>query len=372
MSSPPPDQWRPPPPPGPPQGPPYGPPPWGPPQPPGPPNRGSGLKWALGAVVLLVVVAVSVGATLFFTRGDSSESPPTNTAAPPTTSVGSSDVASADDIGPVKIITSEPTCDAWTPINNDLARQEMNGWNTRNIAIPATSWSPEQRAQYETVATAMRSAADQTIALVKQTPHRVVRELYEQFIAYSRAYADAVPTYTEADDHLARVTVGTSAAISSLCDAITYGVAAARAPYLPDPAPMLRTAPAGDPANPQRFLTTVDPICADWSTLVSQFTANTAEWRAIDPNIPASQWDPAQRTAYDAVEPVMRDFATRAAVIGRQSDNPILRDFAVLASQYRRAYAYSLDTYTPADAYFQRTASSVVGTISEACAAAKD
>jgi hypothetical protein len=72
----------------------------------------------------------------------------------------------------------------------------------------------------------------------------------------------------------------------------------------------------------------------------------------------------------DAVEPVMRDFATSAAVIGRRSDNPTLRDFAVLASQYRRAYAHSIDTYTAADAYFQRTASSAVGTISEACSAA--
>ena len=42
----------------------------------------------------------------------------------------------------------------------------------------------------------MRNAADQTVNLVKMTPHRVMRELYEQFIAYARAFADAVPTYT--------------------------------------------------------------------------------------------------------------------------------------------------------------------------------
>ncbi len=42
----------------------------------------------------------------------------------------------------------------------------------------------------------MRNAADQTVALAKLTPHRVMRELYQQFIAYARAYSDAIATYT--------------------------------------------------------------------------------------------------------------------------------------------------------------------------------
>ncbi len=56
----------------------------------------------------------------------------------------------------------------------------------------------------------MRSAADQMVALAKLTPHRVMRELYEQFIAYSRAYADRIPTYTPPDDNLALVAVSCS------------------------------------------------------------------------------------------------------------------------------------------------------------------
>jgi len=43
------------------------------------------------------------------------------------------------------------------------------------------------------------------VALAKRTPHRVMRELYEQFIAYSRAYADRIPTYTPPDDNFALV-----------------------------------------------------------------------------------------------------------------------------------------------------------------------
>ena len=63
------------------------------------------------------------------------------------------------------------------------------------------------RAQYEAVGQAMRSAADQMVPLVKLTPHRVMRELYEQFIAYSRAYAERIPTYTPQDDNLALASV---------------------------------------------------------------------------------------------------------------------------------------------------------------------
>ena len=50
----------------------------------------------------------------------------------------------------------------------------------------------------------MRNAADQTVPLAKLTPHRVMRELYEQFIAYARAYSDAIPTYTAGRQSLGR------------------------------------------------------------------------------------------------------------------------------------------------------------------------
>ena len=47
----------------------------------------------------------------------------------------------------------------------------------------------------------MREPPTRPCQLAKLTPHRVMRELYEQFIAYARAYSDAVPTYTKPDNH---------------------------------------------------------------------------------------------------------------------------------------------------------------------------
>ena len=187
--------------------------PW--PQQPPPPPKGNTTKWLLIAIALLLVVGVSIGATLLFTRDGGG---PSN---PPTTGVPS-DIASANDTGPVSIITEEPTCKAFNTINNGLAdvRVRRMGWPSRAASDPLPNWTPEQRTQVEAVATAMRNAADQTVPLAKQTPHRVVREIYDQFIAYGRAYADSITDYSPADNGLASANVSASCAIIGICNAI--------------------------------------------------------------------------------------------------------------------------------------------------------
>jgi hypothetical protein len=371
-----PTQWQPPrPTPGahpPPQGQPYGQGPWGPPHsapPPGPPNRGSGLKWLLITVAVLLVVAISVGATLLFTRGDG-DNPPTATATPPTTGAGG-DIASANDTGPVAVITEDPTCEPKRPVFDTLAKQERNGWENRDPSIPATLWTPEQRAQYEAVAQAMRNAADQTVAFAKMTPHRVMRELYEQTIAYWRAYADSIPTYTPRDNDLALIANSASAAVIAICSAIDYRSASARGPLTAQVPPPSRTAPVGDPADPQRFITPPpNGVCAEWTAALDQFNRDTAAWRQIDPNIPAAQWSTEQRAVNDAVAEVMLRYANTTEEFGRRSNNPILEDFATFSAQYRRAYVEALPSYTSADNYLSEVAAQLVFTVNRACKAA--
>ena len=323
----------------------------------------------LGAVVLLVVVAVTVGATLLFTGGGSGDNSPTATSSTPTSDVAS-DFASANDNGPVGIITEEPTCASWGPLADTLSAQEGNGWADRDPSLPASSWSAEQRNQHETVGRAMIAAADQAVALSKFTPHRVVRELYEQFIAYSRSYADSIPTYTPRDDHLAGVANSTSAVLTWICAAITYGSAPARAPLVPPGVPPVQASEPGDPTNAQRFLISSNPVCADWASAISQFNTDIADWRTVDPNISASQWTPQQQELATAVTPVMREYLHKLQDLGRESDNAILRDFAELSAQYRRAYMQSLLSYTPADNYFAHAATDAAFIVLAACQAA--
>jgi hypothetical protein len=84
--------------------------------PPGPPPpTGNGVKWLLVAVAVLLVIAIAVGVTVIvLTRDRDSRPSPSATAAP-------SDIASANDTGPVSVVTDEPTCNAFVGINNSLS-----------------------------------------------------------------------------------------------------------------------------------------------------------------------------------------------------------------------------------------------------------
>jgi hypothetical protein len=347
-------------------GPPPQEPPWPHQQPwsPGPPpkKRGNGWKWAVGAVSLLAVVGVTAAVTISVVRDDDGGDP--------TSSQGDTfGLASAEDRGPANIITEDPSCAPWRPINETFVEIQDKGWNKRNPAIPATAWTPEQRAQYEEVGRAARNAADQTVPLAKLTPHRVMREIYEQFIAYARAYSDAIANYMLADDHLARVVTSSSAVIVYVCTAISYGSAQARSPLVSTPAPPTEIAPLEDPSDPPPFLTAADPTCTEWDRLLNQFPLDTKAWQAIDPAVAASAWNAEQRAVNDAVIPVMKRYADIFEQLGRKSANPVIQDLAVFAAQYRRAYADALPTYIPADSYLDSAAGRSTSIIYEACQA---
>jgi hypothetical protein len=322
----------------------------------------------LGAVVLIVVVAVTVGATLLFTGGGSSDDPPTATSSTPTTSGVASDIASANDKGPVEIITDDPTCAPWTPINDTLANRQDNGWRNRDSSVPAVAWSADVRAIFQEVGAAFDAAADQTVPLVKLTPHRVMRELYEQFIAYARAYADSLPTYTEPDNHLATVAVAATLALTYICNADKSGSAAARAPLVGDvDAPSTTSTPR--PVKPTEFLASSNPVCREWSTAVNQFNTDVAEWTKTDPTIPVAQWSPELKSLTEAAVPVLGGFADTMQTLALRSENPTLQDFAALSAVYLDAFVKALPTYVPNDQYLYSVAMQASALINEACLA---
>ena len=365
-------QWvghQPPVPSGPPPGTPGGPPPWGPPQqwtgPPGPPPRRGRGKWILAGLATIAVIALTVAITVLVTRPDSGGDSPT----PQNGSV--SEFASADDRGPVGIITEDPTCAAWGRVANEYVSQEKNArWGERDPLVPATAWTPEQRAMYEAVGTAMRSLSDQVIGLAKTTPNRVMRELYSQFAAYARVFSAAISTYTVSDNANAAVADSIASTLVNVCSAITVGSAATQAPFVPKaPAPSKAAAP-GDPASPQRFLADTTSVCSEWTSNFEKFDSDTAQWRAIDAGISAAQWTPEQKALNEAVAPVMVAAADDMIRLGQQSGNPTFEDFAVLSAQYRHAYVQALPTYTSADNYLVNVATNLANAVYQACKAA--
>ncbi|MCV7357566.1 Vmc-like lipoprotein signal peptide domain-containing protein [Mycolicibacterium fluoranthenivorans] len=327
-------------------------------------------KWIIGAVALVAVIAVTAVVAVSCTKSSGGSDKPT--AAPTTSGAPASDFASANDTGPVSVITEDPSCAPWMPILNTLADAEANGWKERDPSIPATVWSQDVRTQYLAVADAMRSAAEQTAPLMKVTTHRVMRELYEQFIAYAEAYADHVPVYTAPDNQLALTAVGAAEVLSHICQAITYGSAAARAPLVEPAQPPTSVSPLGNSNRPVRFLTTPNLVCSDLRQAVDAFNATpeVAAWKGTDANIPASQWTPELRASATALKPVLESFAEKLNELGRQSSNSALEDFSTLAAQYMRAYVLSFPTFTRPDENLYDTSRLTAPMIVSACAAA--
>jgi hypothetical protein len=329
------------------------------------PDSNKNLKWAMGAVAVLATV---VAVFLVFGGGGSG----TPKGAQPdggSTQQADADVASAKDKGPVAVITDDPSCAAWTAINNELAHSGTGLWNERDRSVPVEAWTPKLRTQFMMARQSMLSAAEQTKGLVTLTPHRVMRELYQQFIAYARAYATRIPKYKPADDNLAGAANSASSALGAICAAIADGPAAARGPQVHPSAPPSDIAPVGNPGNPQPFLTTANPVCDEWQAALDQFGKETAAWQKLDPSIPAIYWNREQKVVNSAVGPVMLSYASKLEQLGRQSDNPIWQDVANLSAQYRRAFVTALPTYTPTDNHLANAANYASTTILGACAA---
>jgi hypothetical protein len=339
-----------------------------PPQPPPPlpdfaPDKKNTIKWLLIAVAVLLVVGVTIGATLHFTRDNGGGGSTTSPSAAPI------DVASANDTGPVAIITQEPTCDAYYVINNGLAGVEGNGWSAQRATLgPVADWTPDQHAQAQAVATAMKNAADQAVGLAKQTPHRAVRELYEQFIAYGRAYANSIWAFTPADNFFADAQVSMGNALVGICNAIK-NQSVSRTIGLEGTASPTGASQLGNPADPQLFLDSSNTTCDAWIANSHKFDASTSVWQQMDTTVPGSGWTSEQRATQLSALPAIASFANDMESAGRRSGNPIFEDFAVLGSLYFRAYVAAGDTYTPADSWLTHVGSRINNSILGACQA---
>jgi hypothetical protein len=320
----------------------------------------------LGGLAVLVVVALAVAITVLVVRPESGGS------TSPTTQNGDSEFASAGDKGPANIIVEDPTCDAWVRVGREYANQLTAAkWGDRDKTVPASAWSSEQRTMYETVGKAMTQVADQTVNLAKQTPHRVMRELYEQLVAYLHVFVDKIPSYVDSDHNFAVVTDAIGNGLNNICSAITFRSAPPLAPLIAEPAPPSKSAVLpSDPANPAVLLSAVNSVCSEWASQVSKFSDDTAAWRAIDPTIPSTDWTPDQKALNDTVAPVMSANSVELERLGRQSENPTLEDIATLAAQYQRAFVMALPTYTQSDNFLSETTTFLVKAIDWACKAA--
>ncbi|WP_234880081.1 hypothetical protein [Mycolicibacterium litorale] len=330
-----------------------------------PPHKGGKGKWVLGGVIVLLVVALAVTVTILVTRDGSDGNSPT-----PPGDGQASEFASANDTGPVNIITEDPTCDAWGKVAREYVDEtKAVGWDKRDPLLPSTAWTPDQRAMYEAVGEAMSRAAGQTVKLAKNTPHRAMRELYQQFVAYSNQFVATIPDYRSEDRQLAFTTDAIVTATANICSSIDYESAPAIAPLVVTPSTPTTIAPLGDPADPAIFIEQDNPACQKWSDMVNRFGDETADWVAIDPAIPAAEWTPEQRDINEKAARAMVANADEVEKLGRESGNPTLEDIATLGAQYRRGFAEAIPDYNANDNFLAQAATYLVRIIDSGCKA---
>jgi hypothetical protein len=255
-------------------------------------------------------------------------------------------------------------------MQNEVAAK-LKEWNGRDPSIPAAAWTPEQRQMYESAARVLRAQAEQTVPLARDTPHRVMRELFEQQIAYSRAYVDALPNYVPAEDALALVGNDLAAGLMSICGAIKNFAAADRAASVPPVASPTTIAQTGDPGNPNRFLAASSPACPALVSRADQENLELAAWFKTDPDVPAAQRSGADKVLWEMAARVLSRSADKIETIGRSSGNPTVEDFLVLSAQYYRAFVNAIPSSTGADAKLYDAAQKLQVSVYSACKAAQ-
>lgn len=306
----------------------------------------SSARWVLAALAVVTVVAVA--AVLVFTGDEPRSSASAGRGADSTTSAARAanaapgTVASAKDTGPVEIITEDDTCGVWDNVQTAVSVARNSGWNDRDPWVQSSTWTPDQRSQFEAVGEALRTGADTAVQLVSQTPHRTMRKLYEAFIVYGRAYADGLLNYQPMDDYLAQTSVAAADAITSICSANRSKVTGVQAPKLAPVPPPSAPPVVGDPSEPKRFLTQPNPSCAEWMTNETALRDQLRNWSAMDPNIAVGQLDKEQVLTYADAARTANAFADTMEAGGRSSGNPVFEDFATLGAIYFRAYAQAV------------------------------
>lgn len=354
--------------------PPFGPPGWAAP----PPGRRNRRRWGVvaGVAAVAVVAATAIGVKFATTSADdhraASPTTATTATAPPVTA------QSGNDAGAVGIITDDPTCVPWRSASEPWSESSpLSKWDPNSpdspINIPASAWTPEQRAAMEKSGSTLRDIATKAVPLAQSTPHRVMRELYEQFIAYARAYSDSLNNYfPQLDVKLGVAAEGSLNALISTCNAVGDGAAVARSVLVaPEPAPP-QLAPPQDPANPHRFIGTSDKsTCGEWAAVNQKFDDNPAvkDWKRFDSKVPIGQWSPEQKAAADAVAPLALGNADDIVRTAGRSNNPTIQDFAAFAAVYERAFSKALPTYGAHDGQLSTVAGSVRSLIGAACSA---
>ena len=163
---------------------------------------------AAAALILGGIVGGLIGAG---THNDQAPSPAH--AAPVTVTATAPPISAAVPTRP------DPVCAEWNPIATEYATKQ-EAWGKTDPNVPASQWSPEERALNIDIVPVLRAQAIDMRHLAAKATDPVLRTVMLEQASYEDAYADRLPDYQPADKALWEATVRFSSAVNSMCTAV--------------------------------------------------------------------------------------------------------------------------------------------------------
>lgn len=115
---------------------------------------------------------------------------------------------------------TDVVCATWALATNDYRTKE-DDWAKTDPSIPASQWSPQQRAITLNVIPVLRQEAADLRGFAAKASDPTLRFLMQLEAAYQEAFADRLPNYTPPGDQLLwQAAINASVMINSQCYAV--------------------------------------------------------------------------------------------------------------------------------------------------------
>jgi hypothetical protein len=176
------------------------------------PPRARRAAIAAAIVGALFIGGAAAGVLIGHNHGNQNA---TSTVAPSTITVP----APPQPLQPVLPTNPDPACAQWSVLSvSNHSKQEA--WVKTDPKVPASQWSPEQRALNSDIIPVMKQEAVDLRALAEKAADPMLRALMKLQVLYEEAYAARIPDYNPSDQRLWTAVTDASNMINSLCYAM--------------------------------------------------------------------------------------------------------------------------------------------------------
>jgi len=259
-----------------------------------------------GTLCVLAVALLVSACNSSSVLGAEPVSPPPNSGSSQTPAPAPVPTASDADTGPISVITFDPTCSAWTTAFADIGKNKF-----------------------------LEGTYPDINKLAAQTPHRVMRRLYEQENAYAGEHLKSGAAVGGAQY---RAAYHASTALNAICTASVYGTGSSGTP--------ISTYSESVVGPPGVFLPVWLDECQDAGVLNDKLSS---AWSGDDMKRPPTQWTPKQRAKWVELRSLMESTAADLDGVAAVGSNSVFNDFLALEAAYLRGSEKDPSLYAVAD-----------------------